>query len=276
MNQTRDANAALDRLLALRPEDLDGWEQDAAAEADARAEEEALDALFADVLSGWAGADLGAPDLTGTQIRRRASAAAKADAPAVQHGHPRSTRTAPAWLAPAALAASLAVLGFASWQWQPEDPGLKSLVTAQEATRVHLQFAVERVVNGHAMVEPGRDGAQLDGADSINLRVGVEGGGGYISLFEVDASQRTQLLYPLDGRPQNMEAGTRRVQSADGADLVYRPDQAGTYQFIALVTDEPIDATMNLQGVLEAGESRPDLWPRHVLSVDGFTATWSE
>lgn len=271
MIEARDPNAALDRLLALRPEDLDGWEADAAQHAEGRAEEEALDALFADVLSGWASADLGAPDLRGTHILRRQEPAAPRP-----RRHRDRLRRAPSWLAPAALAASLAIVGFATWNLQPEAPGLKSGVTAQEATRVHLQFAVERTVDGDVRVAPGRDGAQLDGFDAVALRLGIEGSGGYVSVFELDSAGRSRLLYPMDGRPLAVAAGTRRIQGASGDDLVYRPDRAGTYQFIAIVTEGPIDATMNLQGVLEAGETRPDLWPPRVLSVDGFTATWSD
>jgi hypothetical protein len=269
MIDTHDPNDALDRLLALRPEDLDGWELDAAQNAEYRLEVEALDGLFEDVLQGWAGADLQAPDITADQILRldRTPKTLPA-APAPRRSGP------PVWLAPVAIAACL-VLALATWQLRPEPTGLKSAVTATEATRITLQFAIERDVDGRVIVEPGRDGARLDSHDSIAMRLNVAGTGGYVSLFEV-SNNGSQKLYPLDSAPLRLDAGTRRLQSAGGDDLVYRPDAAGTYQYVAVVTDEPIDATMILQDVIEAGETRPDLWPRHVLSVDGFTATWND
>ncbi len=277
MIDAHDPQIALDRLLALRPEDLEGWEIEAAALAPDREAEEELDALFAEVLGGWAGRPFEAPELDAAQLLDTAPPHAQ-PAPLELDLAPRPARRTPprsiAW-APAALAASLALLAFGTWQLRPADPGLKSLVTAQEATRVHLQFAVERSTDGRVAVEPGRDGATLDGDDAIAMRLALEGSGGYVSLFEVGA-QGSQLLYPLDGTPLRLEAGAQRLQDDRGEDLVYRPDGPGSFQYVALVTDEPIDATMILQDVLEAGETRPDLWPRHVLSVDRFTATWSE
>jgi hypothetical protein len=68
MIDTHDPTLALDRLLALRPEDLDGWERDVAETADDREAEVALDALFADALSGWASADLGEPRVTAERV----------------------------------------------------------------------------------------------------------------------------------------------------------------------------------------------------------------
>lgn len=262
MIDTHDPNLALDRLLALRPEDLDGWEAEAALEAEDRADEEALDALFGEVLAGWAAHDLGEPDVTGPILLERATPPAP---------------PARSWLQPAALAASVALVAFATWQLQPPaDTGLKSLVTAEESSRVHLQFAVERTVDGRVVVEPGADGAELTNQDAIAMRLGLQGATGYLTLFEVDGTARGTVLYPLDGEPTALEAGITPLRSDAGDDLVYRPDAAGTYRYVAIVTDEPIDATLVLQDVLEAGDSRPDLWPRHVLSVDSFTASWSD
>ncbi len=262
MIDTHDPTLALDRLLALRPEDLDGWERDVAETADDREAEVALDALFADALSGWASADLGEPRVTAERVL-------------AAEGPPAPRRSTRPWLAPAAIAASVALVGLATWQMRPADRGLKGLVTATEATRIHLDFAIEHTVDGRVRVEPGREDVSLDSADAIAMRLGIEGAGGWVTLHEVGAEGST-LIYPLDGRPRRIGAGTERLQGPDGEDLVYRPEEPGRFHYVALVTDEPVDTTTIVQDVLEAGETRPDLWPRHVLSIDGFTATWSD
>lgn len=263
---TATPHEALDRLLALRPDDLDGWEEplaDELTEAE-RASIEADDRALDDLLAGWAAHDVeeeAAPLPLGLfaepEPRRRRRARG---------------RTTPAWVAPAALAASLAVVGFAMWQLRPEpEPGLKA-VSPLESTRVDLQFGVERAGRAGVHVVPGRNGGTYGGDDALALRLQVQGEGGWLYLLEVGEAGN-QLLFPV-GEGRRVDAGVHGLTSATGEALVYRPDAPGAYRYVALITDEPVDPLFTLQGVLEAGAPRPDLWPRHVLSVDDLRLTW--
>ncbi len=264
---TATPHDALDRLLALRPDDLDGWEQDLAAELPEheRAAIEAEDVAFDALLAGWAAHDVEAeaPEVPPALFAEPALRPRRRRAP---------MRSSPAWMAPAALAASLAVVGFGMWQLRPEPAAGLKAVSSIEATRVDLQFGVERAGLDGMTVVPGRSGATYGGDDAIAMRIDVQGEGGWLYLIEVGAGE-PQLLYPL-GEGKRVDAGTHGLRSAEGEALVYRPDAPGTYRYVALITDESVDPMFTLQGVLEAGAPRPDLWPRHVLSVDDLTLTW--
>lgn len=278
---------ALDRLLALRPEDLDGWEEEAAAAipADRRAAEEALDAAFAGLLQDWkaAGDDLPEPSLTAADFVGLPRASDRIEGPgAPPSRHLRGgLSSVPTWLIPAALAASLALVAFATWQVRdfsatptlPGDglEGIKA-VTPEIATRVELSFSVERQLPTGVVVEPGRREAVYGPADRLALQVEVEGEGGWLYLFESG-----EALEPV--WQQRVTEGVHVLASEAGEPLVWQPDRlAGRTTYLALVSVERLEAgtAATIAGDVLAVPDRPDLWPRPVLSADAFAVDWEE
>lgn len=288
---------ALDRLLALRPDDVDSFDLEAAASvpADERAGIEADDAFLAEAIDAWAAEDLGAPSLTAADIFARAandqasnSSSFEGSRSAPPHAEERPTSTGgghagpttgaaiPSWLVPVALAASLAAAAFGLWRFGApasdlEDARPKSLVSDVAATRVALQFSVE----GPAGVLPGRNGGAYGPNESLAFRFDVAGESGFVALLEV-GEQDWSVLYPLDGGTLAVSEGAHVLSSDSGAPLVYRPDDptAGTLDYVAVVLSEPVDPARVVPGLLAAGLHRADLWPRPVVAVDAVTVTW--
>ncbi len=287
MQDARTPEAALDRLLALRDDDLDDWEADLAAELDPelRAAAEAVDAEFDALLSAWASAEREAPgpDLTARDILdldRRIplpTEAAPADSDVVRIRRARPGDSGLRRLT-AALVAALMLVAVGSWIVALQTPaggpdaGIKSLVTAESATRLDLQFSVE---TGDT-VTAGSDGQTLGASDSLVMRMDVRGDGGWLALFEVDPSGEPHLLYPMGGDALRLDVGSHPLVGSGGEPLVYRPDEGvtGTLRYVALLTREPIDPMRVAPGVLSAGTDRADLWPRPVLAASEFTVDW--
>ena len=279
---------ALDRLLALRPEDLDGWEAEAAASIPAadRAAEEALDSALAGLIDGWKAApelDVPEPSITAADFVGLPHAEDLAEGAGV----PPSRRlrggglAAPSWLLPAAMAACLALVAFGTWQIrdfgaEPElpvdGPGAFKAVTADVATRVELSFSVERQLPTGVVVEPGRREAVYGPADRLALQVAVEGQGGWLYLFEAGDSVQTVWQRPVT-------AGLHPLLSDVGEPLVWQPDAlSGRTVYLALVSADELDAGLAVtiaRGVLAAPD-RPDLWARPVLSADSFAVDWQD
>jgi len=260
-----DPADALDRLLALRPDDLDGWEGAAAADLDpaTRAATEALDAEFADVLALWGDAPEPTIALTAADVLALDRAVAS----------PGPRR--PVWL-PVALAASLALMGVAGVLSQrPAQPdGIKGLVSAAAETRIELQVSIEHR-GVETVLSAAQDGAEYGPDDWMAMRFDLRGEPSWVYLFESDGAGAS-LLVPSAGAELHLEPGVHPLRGGDGAELVYQPEESGHHRYLVVATDAPIDADAIIQGVMEAGRSRPDLWPRHVLAVDSFEATWRE
>ena len=278
---------ALDRLLALRPDDLDGWEVDAVSSMPARerAAEEALDAAFAGLLDRWTSAedDVPEPSITAADFAGLPRGPAADEGPGV----PPSRRlrggvpTAPSWLLPAALAASLALVAFGTWQIRDfgADPGLPGdgitgvkSVTPEVATRVELSFSVERQLPTSVVVEPGRRDGVYGPTDRLALQVAVEGEGGWLYLFEAG-----EILEPV--WQERVSEGVHALTSEAGDPLVWQPDAlVGRTTYLALVSVDELDASLastvavQVLGALD----RPDLWPRPVLSADSFAVDWED
>lgn len=274
---------ALDRLLALRPEDLDGWEIEAAAELpdDQRVEQEALDAAFAGLLDDWK--SMGDDAVSEPSIRAADFVGLPRDGEADGPGVPPSRNLrrglgAPSWLIPAALAACLALLAFGTWQIRdfdapalPGDDGIKA-VTPELTTRVELSFSVERSLPTGVVVEPGRREAVYGPDDRLALQVAVQGEGGWLYLFESG-----EVLQPI--WTAQVTAGVHALTSPAGDPLVWQPDAlAGRTTYVALVSGQELGAEMaaTIAGDVLSAADRPDVWPRPVLSVDSFTVDWED
>lgn len=275
----RDAEDALDRLLALRDDDLDGWEVEAAdgLDPDARAAAEAADAEFAALLEAWVDVERAAPEpaLTARDILERDERTFDESSEPVRLRRRRSADHGLRRLT-AALVAALMLVAVGSWivALQPTSDTFrtKALVTSESAARLDLQFSVERPEG----VVPGTFGTSLGSDESLAMRMDVRGAGGWLSLHEVSADGTSRMLYPLGGEALQVDIGTHALVSDAGNPLVYRPDAGvgGTTRYVALLTREPIDPARVMPGVLGAGVDRADLWPRPVLAVDEFTVDW--
>ncbi len=270
---------ALDRLLALRPEDLDGWEEEAAAALPdhRRAGEEALDDAFAGLLDAWI--ERGADDAPEPSIRAADFVGLPQEGEQAGPGVPPSRKVrggalgAPSWLIPAALAACLALVAFATWQIRdfgtsPQLDGIKA-VTPEVTAMVELSFSVERSLPGGVIVEPGRREAVYGPTDHLALQVAVQGEGGWLYLFESGVEVAPVWAAPVDAGVHSLAAGAG----------VWQPDVlAGRTTYLALVSDQELEAGLAMQvaGEVLAARSRPDLWPRPVLAADSFTVHWEE
>jgi hypothetical protein len=288
MHDVRSPETALDRLLALRPEDLDGWEVELASELDPdlRAAAEEMDAEFDTLLSSWVDAEreIPAPAITARDILDRdARVPSPTEVAPADSNIARIHRTgqdhAGLRRLTAALVAALMLVAVGSWIVALQTPAsldgtsrTKEGVTAESATRLELQFSVER---GDQVV-PGSLGAPLGLDDHIAMRMDVRGEGGWLSVFEVDGAGEPQLLYPAAGESIRLAAGSHPLVGAQGQPLVYRPDNGmtGPLRYVALLTREPIDPMRVAPGVLSAGTDRADLWPRPVLAASEFTVDW--
>ena len=288
---------ALDRLLALRPEDVDPLDIEVAADVpfDERAGIEADDAFLAEAIDAWAAEELGAPSFTAADIFARVAndqtpnpaplEGSRSAYPGAEerptltggdHAGPTTGAAIPSWLVPVALAASLAAAAFGVWRFGAPafdlaDARPKSMVSDVVATRVALQFSVE----GPAGVLPGRNGAVYGPEESLAFRFDVVGESGFVALLEV-GEQDWSVLYPLDGGTLAVGEGAHVLRSDSGAPLVYRPDDptVGTLDYVAVVLSEPVDPGRVVPGLLAAGLHRADLWPRPVVAVDAVTVTW--
>jgi hypothetical protein len=294
MPDKRTAESALDRLLALRNEDLEGWEEALAATLapDLREAAESVDLEFEALLSSWIDAERAAPapDITARDILaldqrvlRTTEAAPAADSEVVRIRRVRRPDHTAVRRQTAALVAALALVAVGSWIVAFQVPATldlgsrtKALVTSEATTRLDLQFSVERGTGEDVVVAPGTDGASYGPDAHLAIRLDVQGEGGWLALLEVDPSGESRLLYPTDGEALRLDAGSHPLVGSGGEPLVYRPDPGvtGTRRYIALLTREPIDPMRVAPGVLSAGVDRADLWPRPVLAVDDFTVDW--
>jgi hypothetical protein len=265
----RRALDGLDRLLALRPEDLDGWEADAADALDDgdRAGIEADDRVLSDLITIWSALEEPVPTLTAADLiglPQEPVLIRRARSPA-RHRRTRGPQRR-GWMSMAALAACVAVLGFGVWQINHLVPApevrFKSVVPAP-STDLDLQFSVET----GASVTAGRAGAIYGPADRLAMRVQVTGTGGWLYLFEAAAGQE----------PVRVDA--QYVASpgmvAVGGGRLWQPDTlTGETTYLAVMTSEEVEAAnVLIAGILGAAE-RPDQWPRPVLAADWFTVHW--
>jgi len=272
---------ALDLLLALRPTDLDGDELALAAgvPAEQRMAIEAADAALTALIGDWSDEEFDAPSFTGADIlARAANDTDEAERPAqldLGVSEP-PTGSGSSWWVPVTLAASIAAAAFGAWSFMTPtetSPEMrpKSLVNDDEASRIALQFSVER----DGAVLPGRNGASYGPADALAFRFDLAGEPGYVALLEVSDGD-WDVVYPLDGATMALDQGVHVLSSGSGSPLVYRPDDgvAGTLSYVAVVLSEPVDPGRVVPGLLAAGLHRADLWPRPVVAVDAVTVTW--
>jgi len=284
----------LERVLALRPADLEGWESAAASEIDAdlAAQLRERDAQLADLLREWSkdfdAADV--PDVRGSDFVGLPQGRSSVEPAALQSSaRRRLRRLRPSGLPQAlALAAGFAILCFGSWQVQQSSQSTTSetvplpsagwkAVSGTVSTRVALQFSVERRLQSGALVEPGRAGSSYGAADSLILRVDLRGEPAWVYLFEQTSGGPPTVLHPSAGDGWRLEEGLHALSSGDGQPLAYRPDQpAGATRYLAIATSGPVDAAGFATQVLAAGLDRPDLWPRPVRAVDSFVVDWME
>ncbi len=267
----RRALDGLDRLLALRPEDLDGWEAEAAdgLEADARASIEADDASFEALLAAWTAAgdgdvpDLSAADFLGLP-QQEASRLAKS--PARHRTFHRDRTGVPGWATPVALAACLAIVAFGAWQLNalaPDDGVRLKEVTPSTSADLELQFSVEE----GALVTPGTAGATLGADARLALRVDVAAGGGHLSVFEVVEGAAPVLI-------ESAQVDDSGVVELGGGRL-WGPTTRGTSAtYLAVMTSTEVEATDVLVAGILADPDRPDRWPRPVLAADWFAVHW--
>jgi hypothetical protein len=286
--------AGLERVLALRASDLEGWESAAASEIDAdlAAQLRERDVQLADLLAEWSrdcdAADV--PDVRGSDFvglpQGRSSVA-----PAALQGSARRRlrRLRPSGLPQAlALAAGFALLSFGTWQVQQSSQNTTSeavllpsagwkAVSGTVSTRVALQFSVERRLPSGALVEPGRAGSAYGAADSLILRVDLRGEPAWVYLFEQTSGGPPTVLHPSAGDGWRLEQGLHALSGRDGQPLAYRPDlPAGPTRYLAIATSVRVDAAGLATEVLASGLDRPDLWPRPVRAVDSFVVDWME
>jgi hypothetical protein len=289
---TQSPEAGLQRLLALRAQDLDGWE---ASAADGVADPVAAvlrkaDASFEGILSAWAEdpADLDVPDVRGSHFVGLAQDVEQPGVLSLPARRRRRHSFGPRWPQAAALAAGIALLCFGSWKVQQMSTstlGETSVLPAEGwkavsgdvATRLELQFSVERRLDSGSVVEPGRAGGTYGAEDSLILRVDLRGDPAWVYLFEQIPGAPPAVLHPTSGSGWRLQEGLHALSSSDGQPLAYRPDRrAGSTRYLAIATFEPIDAAELAAQVLRSGLDRPDLWPRPVRAVDSFVVDWME
>ena len=290
MLDSHTADTALDRLLALREDDLDGWEAELArgVPEELRSAAEAVDAQFEALLAEWieaeeevSGPELEARDILelDRRVPRPTEAAPFGDSDIVRLRRSRPDQAGVRRMT-AALVAALMLVAVGGWILALQAPSelvpgtrTKDLVDSGSATRVDLQFSVE---HGPGVVQPGRAGASYGPAAHIAMQLDVRGDGGYLSLLEVDAAGEPRMLYPMGGESLWLDPGSHPVVGAAGEPLVYRPDPGvtGTLRYLALLTREPIDPMRVAPGLLGAGLDRADLWPRPVLAASEFSVDW--
>ena len=291
---SRDPRVALERLLALRPEDVEGWEEEAAAQLDpeSTAALRAEDDLFDGLVSSWLEEDFAddCPDLRGSDFVGLAGAPSPLpEAVPLPVRRPRAANSGFAgWPQAAVLAAGLAFFCFAIWQLQQTPPPVTDIdpplegqrwkaVSGQSATQVELQFSVERDLGDGVHTEEGRRQAQYGPTDKLVLVVHLVGEGGWAYLLEQTAGGPPLLLHPSDGPGWQVEEGRHLLSSPDGNPLGYRPDALrGRARYLVLVTSEPVDAEALASQVVELGLDQPHLWPRAVRDVDSFEVDWIE
>jgi len=252
-------------------------------------QEEHLD----EIISAWANAveDIEVPDIRGSHFVGLpqdgvSGGSTSPSARPLRRRTPRQNR----WPQIAALAAGFALLCFGSWKIQQlgggetltESQALPvegwKAVSSHAATRVELQFSVERSVAMPPLVEPGRSGGSYGEDDSLILRVALRGEPSWVYLLEqAPAGAPVVVIHPTSGTGWQLQEGLHALTSRDGEPLAYRPDQAtGVTRYLAIATSEPSNAVELATQVLGVGLDRPDLWPRRVRAVDSFVVDWME
>lgn len=268
--ERRRALDGLDRLLALRSEDLDGWEHDAADALDdlERGEVELQDRALRDLLTVWDSIDEPAPSLTAADlVGLPQDPVVLPVARSPVRNRRRRGASAPGWRLLVALAACLAVLAFGAYQLQqnapPKDVRFKATSPAASTAELDLQFSVESAGG----VSAGTAGATYGSGDHLALRVDVTGEGGWLYLFEATDGREP---IPIDAR---FVAAPGPIDIGGGK--VWQPDTlAGATTYLAVMTSEEVEASNVLvAGILSAAE-RPDRWPRPVLAADWFAVHW--
>lgn len=284
--------AGLERVLALRPSDLDGWESSAALDV---AEELAdqirrRDAQFTALVAEWS-EDVSpgdVPNVRGSDfVGLPQGVAPPAPSRLLARRRSPSLRSGGFFQA-AALAAGFSLLCFGSWQVQQASQDVQSeegvlpgagwkAVSGAVPTQVELQFSVERQTDSGASVEPGRAGSAYGAADSLILGVDLRGEPSWVYLLELTGSGDPVVLHPSSGPGWRVQEGLHALSSPDGQPLAYRPDEVmGTTRYLAVATSEPVQAALVASQVLASGFDRPDLWPRSVRAVDSFVVDWME
>lgn len=275
---------ALDRVLALRPEDLDAAEERLARRVpETELEREAArDAQLSKLLAEWDGAVPGvAPSVESilAHIEMRAQLAPvgvevpEAPVPGLRpHG----------WLASSAVAAALVVLGLALGMRAQETAPVAAIEPeggrwkggrAQD-NRLELLVSVERPGADRTAVVAGRQGEVYAPTDGLVLRAELRGEGGFFYLFERSAGG-LRRLWPEDGESLRLAPGLHDLRDDSGDTLVYRPDVGvvGPATYLALVTREAVEGPDVAEAVL--GAAPTGAWPATVLLADTFELRWA-
>jgi hypothetical protein len=285
-----DAHDALDRLLALRPEDCEPGDDARAAglPAGERAAAEAQDRALGLLLDAWA---------THDEASLRAPAGWRPDWLSeleAQRAERRVAPRVPARLASGFALAAALVLGFALWTQEQSTSspsaassreglgggGLKSLPSAESATRVEVQLAIERGLGSapsSLQVLPAARDAAYGPGDRLVLRLDVRGEGGFGWIVELadDAPEAAAvLIWPPAGSVAPLRAGLHGPTGSDGRPLSWEPERGGRLRYLGFLTSEPVDPVPVARAVAAAGVGRPDAWPRPVRAADVFAITW--
>jgi hypothetical protein len=288
---------ALARFLALRAPDLDGWEEEEARRLpDARLQAELeRDDVLEEVLERWAEGRPSPRAVPSVEAILRAVEARDHD-PLDEDEIPQAVPVAPppppVGLAPTlALAAALAVAFVGLWKLRPdlgaEGGSLPAALEASQrtksgpgtddaATRVELQWSVERQEGDRVVVLPGQAGERYPVTAGLALRAEVRGEGGYFYLVEAPGSGHPHGVWPLSGQALKLAAGAHTIVDEEGDPLVYRPDAGtlGAVRYLALLTTEEVEPAAVAEAVLATGLDKPSLWPRALRAADAFELTW--
>ena len=288
---------ALARFLALRAPDLDGWEEDEARrlpEARVSLEVE-RDDVIEGILDAWAGGTPAPRAVPSVEAILRAVEARDQDPIGEEDVPDAVTMASPpppvGWLPTLALAAALAIACFGLWKVRPvmtdlepalpgtEDAGQRlkgSATQAADATRVELQWSVERAVGDRVVVVPGQRGDVYRVNDGLAIRADVRGEGGFFYLVELRPGEEPRPLWPEQGQALKLAAGAHALVGSSGDPLIYRPEpgQIGAARYLALLTSEELEPAPAVAALLVAGLDKPALWPRPVRSADAFEITW--
>lgn len=281
----RRPDDALDRLLALRPEDVDGWEDRLASRlpaADADRESR-RDAALTTLLDRW---DHGVRPRVRSAEDILAFVSAHASEPQAEESPQLpDRRSAPSWALTAGVAAALVALG-AGLSWLRPEPDV--VAPATEAARwkggplpadnrLDLLFSVEREADRRVVVEVGKTGAVYAPRDGLAIRADLRGDGGFFYLYERTAGG-VQQLWPEEGESLRLAPGLHELRDTEGVPLVYRPEPGATGEatYLALVARQPLDGETVAETLLGAGLDTPTGWPAVVIAADAFEVRWSE
>jgi hypothetical protein len=193
---------------------------------------------------------------------------------------PRTTPWLPIVMAIAAVLTLGALIAPRLVPERPVDPGIAegqrlkgAADAAVPATELDLEFSVESVAMGAAMVQPGQESGAYGPDQGIIFGVQTDATQS-LTLLERAPDGSAQVIGPGAGvRWAAVDGGTALMDDA-GQRVAWRPDGAtGTYHYTALLTDPP--ASTLPQDALDALLSGEAVEGVTLLAEDSFAIEWT-